>query len=82
MMSTEDKGPPKAGVPELIEIAIGNETLSLPKSAFEDGVRSIFLSEGISVGIDDYALSVEEFLSALKETGFSLARSSPHNRGR
>jgi hypothetical protein len=58
--------PNRAGAPEEITITVGEIEISLPRVAFEDGARRLFLLKGIYVGTGDYALSVEEFLSALK----------------
>jgi hypothetical protein len=66
--------PDRAGAPDEITITVGDVEISLPRVAFEDGARRLFLMRGIYVGTEDYALSVEEFLSALKGNRFSSIR--------
>jgi hypothetical protein len=60
-----------SGAPELVEIEIGENVVSLPRVAFEDGARILNLSLDFYTGTAWYRDSVQAFFSALKASGLS-----------
>jgi hypothetical protein len=63
--------PRKAGAPDTFPLTVGEVTIHVPIFALKDGAHAVFLSEGVYMEIEEYALSVEQFLSALKGAGIS-----------